>query len=90
MILKVKIIAMSQPQAIETLSFEDALGELEKIVKTLETGQTKLEDSITQYERGVALKNHCETKLREAQAKIEKITVSKDGQLGTEALDKPE
>ena len=81
---------MSQPQAIETLSFEDALGELEKIVKTLETGQTKLEDSITQYERGVALKNHCETKLREAQAKIEKITVSKDGQLGTEALDKPE
>ena len=81
---------MSQAQAIDTLSFEDALGELETIVKTLETGQTKLEDSISQYERGVALKNHCETKLREAQAKIEKITVSKDGTLGTEPLDKPE
>jgi len=81
---------MSQAQAIDTLSFEAALGELEQIVKTLETGQTKLEDSISQYERGVALKNHCEKKLREAQAKIEKITVSKDGQLGTEALDKPE
>ena len=81
---------MSQAQAIATLSFEDSLSELEQIVKTLETGQTKLEDSISQYERGVALKNHCEKKLREAQAKIEKITVSKDGSLGTEPLDKPE
>ena len=81
---------MSQTQAIESLSFEDALGELETIVKTLETGQTKLEDSITQYERGVALKNHCEKKLREAQAKIEKITVSKDGTPGTAPLDNPE
>lgn len=81
---------MSQAQAIDTLSFEDALGELETIVKTLETGQTKLEDSISQYERGVALKNHCEKKLREAQAKIEKITVTKDGSIGTQPLDKPE
>lgn len=81
---------MSQAQAIESLSFEDALGELESIVKTLETGQTRLEDSISQYERGVALKNHCEKKLREAQAKIEKITVSKDGSVSTEPLDRAE
>ena len=81
---------MSQPQPIENLSFEDALGELETIVKSLETGQAKLEDSISSYERGIALKNHCEKKLREAQAKIEKITVSGDGQLSTQALDNPE
>ena len=81
---------MSQPQPIENLSFEDALGELETIVKYLETGQAKLEDSISSYERGIALKNHCEKKLREAQAKIEKITVSGDGQLSTQALDNPE
>ena len=81
---------MSQAQALDTMSFEDALGELEKIVQTLETGQTRLEDSISQYERGVALKNHCEKKLREAQAKIEKITVAKDGSFSTGPLDKPE
>lgn len=81
---------MSQSQAVETLSFEDALGELETIVKTLETGQTKLEDSISQYERGVALKNHCEKKLHEAQAKIEKITISKDGSVSTQPLDNQE
>lgn len=62
---------------VENLSFEDALGELETIVKTLETGQAKLEDSIGKYERGIALKNHCEQKLREAQAKIEKSRSAK-------------
>jgi len=75
---------------VENLSFEDALGELETIVKTLETGQAKLEDSIGKYERGIALKNHCEQKLREAQAKIEKITVGSDGALSTVPLDPPQ
>ena len=64
---------------VETLSFEAALDELQKIVGALESGSAPLEDSIASYERGIALKNHCERKLREAQAKIEKINVSADG-----------
>lgn len=78
---------MTKPKPIESLNFEDALGELENIVRSLETGQAPLEDSISAYERGTALKKHCETKLREAQAKIEKITVNKDGDIKSEPLD---
>ena len=81
------IAAMNKSAAIETMSFEDALGELEAIVKNIESGQAKLEDSITAYERGISLKTHCENKLKEAQAKIEKITVSADGVVATEPLD---
>lgn len=78
---------MTENKAIQKLSFEDALGELETIVKTLETGQAPLEDSIGAYERGVALKKHCESKLHDAQAKIEKITLGADGTLSTQPLD---
>lgn len=78
---------MAEQAKIDTLSFEDALGELETIVRNLETGKAPLEDSISQYERGVALKKHCEKKLSAARAKIEKITVNKDGSLSTEPLD---
>lgn len=70
---------MTRQAAVETLSFETALSELEKIVVDLEKGNTPLEDSIAAYERGTALRNHCEKKLREAQAKIEKITIGEDG-----------
>ena len=73
--------------AIKDLSFEQALGELETIVRGLEAGETELEKSITAYERGIALKKHCEAKLKDAQAKIEKITVGADGSLSTEPLD---
>jgi len=79
---------MSEKKDIKTLNFEDALGELETIVRSLETGQAPLEQSIELYERGIALKKHCETLLREAQAKIEKITVDKDGTLSSTPLDK--
>lgn len=78
---------MAQNAAIKSLSFEAALTELETIVRGLEKGDTLLEDSITAYERGIALKKHCETKLKEAQAKIEKITVQSDGSLKTQPLD---
>ncbi|MEZ5813202.1 MAG: exodeoxyribonuclease VII small subunit [Alphaproteobacteria bacterium] len=78
---------MTQAKPVETLNFEDALGELEAIVRSLETAQIPLEDSINAYERGIALKKHCEAKLRDAQAKIEKITVDKDGSVSTEPLD---
>lgn len=63
---------------INQLSFEQALQELEKIVRHLEGGDTPLEESITAYERGVALKKHCEAKLKNAQLKIEKITLDQD------------
>ncbi|MCB1721899.1 MAG: exodeoxyribonuclease VII small subunit [Rhodospirillales bacterium] len=81
---------MTKEQPIESLNFEQALGELEAIVRSLETGQAPLEESITAYERGIALKKHCETRLRDAQAKIEKITVDKDGQISTTPLDAEE
>ena len=55
------------------------MAELETIVRSLETGKAALDDSIAAYERGAALKKHCEKKLREAQSKIEKITVNSDG-----------
>ncbi len=74
-------------EKIETLSFENALGELEVIVRSLETGEAALEDSITAYERGIKLKMHCESKLRDAQAKIEKISISQDGSITTQPLD---
>lgn len=76
--------------AVETLSFETALAELEAIVRDLETGKTSLEDSINAYERGVALRTHCEKKLREAQAKIEKITVNADGSVSVKPFEEQE
>lgn len=76
--------------AVETLSFETALAELEVIVRDLETGKTSLEDSINAYERGVALRTHCEKKLREAQAKIEKITVNANGSVSVKPFEEQE
>lgn len=73
--------------ALKSLSFEDALAELEKIVKQLEDGKIKLEDAVAAYERGAALKAHCESKLRDAQMKIDKITLNADGSVGTTAAD---
>jgi exodeoxyribonuclease VII small subunit len=64
---------------LEKLSFEDALGELEKIVRTLESGAGDLKTSIDSYERGMTLKGFCEAKLKEAQGRIEKITLAADG-----------
>ena len=72
------------PAAIAALGFEEALAELERIVRQLEDGRAKLDDAIAAYERGTALKRHCENKLREAQAKIDRITVAADGSIGTE------
>lgn len=81
---------MAAATALEKLSFEEALSELETIVRDLETGKAPLEKSIQSYERGIALKQHCETKLRDARAKIEKITVGKDGSLSTKPFDPKE
>ena len=72
---------MSVPPEIASLSFEDALAELERIVKGLEGGQQKLEDAIGAYERGAALRRHCEAKLAEAEARVQAIVVTADGSL---------
>jgi exodeoxyribonuclease VII small subunit len=77
------------PADIAKLSFEEALQELEQIVKRLEGGTGKLDDAIQSYERGTLLKRHCEAKLREAQARVDKIVIAPDGSVTTEptALD---
>lgn len=68
------------PDDIKAMKFEDALAELEKIVQKLEQGtQVKLDEAIGAYERGAALKLHCEAKLAEAQGRIEKITRTAGG-----------
>lgn len=69
---------------IAKMSFEDALRELETIVRKLEEGETTLEDSIAAYERGAKLKKHCEAKLADARARVEKITLAADGSVSTE------
>jgi exodeoxyribonuclease VII small subunit len=69
---------------IAKMSFEDALAELEEIVRALEGGKGKLEEAITAYERGAQLKAHCEKKLKEAQAKVEKISIGAGGEVETE------
>jgi exodeoxyribonuclease VII small subunit len=66
---------------IAGLSFEDALAELERIVKGLEGGQLKLEDAIDAYERGAALRSHCEAKLAEVEARVAAIVQRADGTL---------
>ena len=65
--------------SVKELSFEDSLAELEAIVDKLESGQGSLDDAITAYERGSQLKRHCQTKLDEAQMKVEKIRLPEDG-----------
>ncbi len=70
---------MAKKPDLEGVSFEKALAELEEIVRKLESGAVELEDSIALYERGAALKAHCEAKLKSAQERIEKIVVAGDG-----------
>jgi exodeoxyribonuclease VII small subunit len=73
---------------VRKLSFERALEELETIVKRLEEGKVPLEESVTIYERGEALKRRCEELLRQAEARVDKITTDANGQpTGTEPLD---
>lgn len=73
---------------IAEMSFEKALAELETIVDKLERGDVPLEESITIYERGEALKKHCDTLLKAAEAKVEKIRTDADGNAtGAEPLD---
>ncbi len=69
---------------IQSLSFEAALKELEAIVAELDRGDVELEQSIARYERGEALRAHCEAKLKAAELKVEQIVQGKDGSTATE------
>lgn len=75
------------PDDIAAMSFEAALAELEAIVRRLEEGQGKLDEAIDAYERGAALKRHCETKLQEAQLRVERIVLGPEGRVATEPAD---
>jgi exodeoxyribonuclease VII small subunit len=76
--------ATETPSDVARLSFEEALGELEKIVGDLERGKVKLDDAIAAYTRGAQLKAHCERKLADAKAKVEKIVLRPDGSVAAE------
>ncbi len=83
---------MAEPSHDDTkaLSFEKALAELESIVQRLEKGDVPLEESVAIYERGEALKRRCEELLRQAEARVEKITLDASGKpTDTEPLDVP-
>jgi exodeoxyribonuclease VII small subunit len=73
---------------IKKMPFEGAIDELESIVKRLEEGKVPLEESVAIYERGEALKKRCEELLRQAEARVEKITLDANGKpTGSEPLD---
>ena len=74
--------------AIAAMSFEEALRALEEIVRKLESGEVPLDETITLYERGEALRLHCQARLDAAQARIEKIVAGPDGKpAGTQPFD---
>ncbi len=72
---------------VDEMSFESALKELETIVGRLEQGEVDLEDSIALYERGQALKAHCDKKLKAAEGRLEKIVQNSKGVEGVEPVD---
>jgi exodeoxyribonuclease VII small subunit len=76
----------SIPSDIAKLSFEDALEQLEDIVRELEEGSSELDASIKAYERGAHLKYHCESKLKEAQKRVEKVILGSDGEARLEPV----
>ncbi|MEM8980252.1 MAG: exodeoxyribonuclease VII small subunit [Pseudomonadota bacterium] len=82
---------MSEAQtdtSVTDMTFEAAMAELDTVVKQLESGQVDLEHSISLYERGAALKAHCEAKLKAAEEKVAAITLNADGQpTGTKPVD---
>ncbi|MBT3173178.1 MAG: exodeoxyribonuclease VII small subunit [Rhodospirillaceae bacterium] len=75
------------PKDIEKLSFEEALEELEAIVEALEQGSGLLDDAIKAYERGTYLKKHCDTKLRAARERVDKINIGAGGEPVAEKME---
>ncbi len=81
------MLIMSDKKKIEEMSFEEAMSELQTIVRNIETGKDNLEDIIRNYERGNALKEFCDKKLKEAKLRIDKIVKKQGGTLSLEPLD---
>lgn len=77
---------MDKQRKITDLSFEEALEELQQIVRSVETGKDSLEHVISAYERGNLLRRYCEDKLREAKLRVEKI-VESDSKISTESVE---
>jgi exodeoxyribonuclease VII small subunit len=75
------------PADIRKMSFEDALVEMEDIVQRLESGEVKLDEAIDAYTRGAQLKKHCQSKLKEAQVRIDKIVLGPGGDVNTESVE---
>ena len=75
------------PKDTKTLSFEDALDELEAIVEGLEQGSGQLDNAIKAYERGTHLKKHCDEKLRAARERVDKINIGADGEAAAEKME---
>ena len=80
---------MSRPES-ESPNFEDALGELERILRDLEDGSTSLEESLSRYERGVGLLKHCYARLNEAEQRIVQLTGNDDDEPVTKPFAIPE
>ena len=74
----------AKAKPVKEMSFEEALAELETIVRQLEQGDVELEKSIAIYERGAELKKHCEARLNSAELKVEQIVQGSDGTPKTE------
>ena len=72
---------------VSEMTFEEAMGELERVVSQLESAQVPLEDSIRLYERGEELRKHCEARLQAAEEKVAQITLGENGEpVGTKPL----
>ena len=72
------------PADITAMTFEDALAELDRIVRQLEEGKGRLDEAVDAYTRGVHLKRHCEAKLADAQARVERIVLAPNGDISTQ------
>jgi exodeoxyribonuclease VII small subunit len=78
------MVDVDVPADIAAMNFEEALAELEQIVRRLEGGQVRLDEAILFYERGTLLKRHCERKLNEAQQRVDRIVICGDGAITAE------
>lgn len=76
------------PQEINQMTFEEAMDELETVVRQLETGKIKLDEAVAVYECGIKLKELCENKLKQAKSKIDKLVINAQGEItGKENFD---
>lgn len=78
---------MTNIKSIEKMSFEEAIAELEQIVRKIDTGSENLADAVSSFEKGVKLKKHCENLLKDAKLRIEKITKNASGAIDVDNIE---